>query len=111
MNRKHIGSSFFDTVDEWKKNPAFRQAYEERREKFELALQIKKLREHEGLSQRQLAKISSVPQSVIARIESMNSKTLPRLDLVSRIVASMGYSAKIVFNKDSRTRHRLAGAA
>ena len=99
MTNKHIGSSFSDSVKEWKKNHAFNQVYEERREKHEISLQIKNLREHEGLSQRQLAEISSIPQSVIARIESLNAKTLPRLDLIGRLVASMGYSAHLVFDK------------
>ena len=106
MNHKYIGSGFSNTLKEWKKDPEFLKHYEERKEKYELALQLKKIREQEGLSQRELAEISSIPQSVIARIESLNSKTLPRLDLIGKIVGSMGYSAHIVFDKISSNANK-----
>lgn len=112
MNSKHIGSSFSETLKEWKKNPEFKRAYEERHEKHEISLQLKKIREREGLSQRELAEMSSIPQSVIARIESINSKTLPRLDLIGRLVSSMGYTARVVFAKtDSKRSKRRTGVA
>jgi DNA-binding XRE family transcriptional regulator len=104
MNRKHVGSSFFDDVKRWEKeDPTFRKAVDEHVEKAKLAKMLKDIRGHEHLSQAQLAEKAHVTQSVIARIETGKSRTLPRLDLFNRILHSAGYETLIVAKKKGRT--------
>ena len=50
-------------------NPEFLEVYLEEKAKLENAVAVLKAREAAGLTQRDLAKISGVPQSTIARIE------------------------------------------
>lgn len=104
MNRKHIGASVFDDVKQWKKaDPAFGKAVDEYVEKAKLAQMLKEIREKENLSQLQLADKANVSQSVIARIETASSRTLPRLDLFNRILHSVGYETSIVAKKKGST--------
>lgn len=50
-------------------NPALTESYLEEKAKLENALAVLKAREDAGLTQRDLAEKSGVPQSTIARIE------------------------------------------
>jgi ribosome-binding protein aMBF1 (putative translation factor) len=103
MNKKHIGASVFNDVKRWKKdNPAFRKAVDEYVEKAKLAMMLKEVRQKEGMSQTELAEKAKVPQSVIARIETCSSRTLPRLDLFNHILNSVGYETFIVARKNGR---------
>lgn len=64
--------------------------------RFEAAL-IRKMveaREHKGLSQRALAKLSGVQQPVIARLERMNAT--PQVDTLLRLLVPLGYTLDIV---------------
>jgi DNA-binding XRE family transcriptional regulator len=102
MNRKHIGSNVMETVRKWEKDPAFKNSVEEYVEKAKLAEMLKNIREIEHMTQAQLAEKAHVPQSVIARIETGASKTLPRIDLFNRILSSAGYETHIVAKKKGR---------
>jgi DNA-binding XRE family transcriptional regulator len=104
MNRKHIGSSFFDDVKRWEKeDPTFRKKVDEYVEKAKLAKMLREIRENEHLTQAQLAEKAHVTQSVIARIEAGSSRTLPRLDLFNNILHAAGYETHIVARKRGRT--------
>lgn len=50
--------------------------------------EVTKLRKEKGISQRQLGELSGVKQPVIARME--NGKTVPNLNTVLRVLASLG---------------------
>ena len=78
-----------------KDNPEFAKGYKQERERLEVAVALMKLREEEGLSQRQLAEISGKPQSTIARIEngSMNAS----LGALRDIAASVGKRVDLRF--------------
>ncbi|MCR2051112.1 helix-turn-helix domain-containing protein [Acetatifactor muris] len=52
-----------------------------------------KAREKKGFSQRDLATLSGVKQSVIARLESM--KSTPQIDTLLKILAPLGYTLSI----------------
>jgi ribosome-binding protein aMBF1 (putative translation factor) len=96
MNKKYVGVSLEEAIKVWeKKDPGLRAKIDEYKEKAELAMLLKKTRTKEAMSQTELAKKANVPQSVIARIESLESKSLPRLDLYSRIMSSIGYPLRI----------------
>ena len=51
-------------------------------------------REKQGLTQRDLAKISGVKQPAIARIESLRST--PKLDTLLNVLIPLGYSLEII---------------
>ena len=51
-------------------------------------------REKQGLTQRDLAKISGVKQPAIARIESLPST--PQLDTLLKVLIPLGYSLEII---------------
>jgi ribosome-binding protein aMBF1 (putative translation factor) len=91
MNKKHVGSSVSDTFKEWDKNPIFKAKVDRYVEKKEMGMLLKRIREKEALSQAKLAQMARVPQSVIARIESPNARTLPQITLYSKIINAMGY--------------------
>ncbi len=103
MNRKHIGSNVMETIREWEKDPAFKKAVDEYVEKAKLAKMLREIREKEHLTQAQLAAKAHVTQSVIARIETGSSRTLPRLDLFNSILQAVGYETLIVARKRGRT--------
>lgn len=103
MNKKHIGSSFFDDVKKWEReSPEFREQVQEQIEKRKLAEMLREIREKEHLTQKELAEKAHVTQSVIARIETGSSKNLPRLDLFNKILNSVGYETSIVARKKGK---------
>lgn len=103
MNRKHIGSNVMETIREWEKDPVFKKAVDEYVEKAKLAKMLREIREKEHLTQAQLATKAHVTQSVIARIETGSSRTLPRLDLFNNILQAVGYETLIVARKRGHT--------
>lgn len=102
MNRRHIGSNVIETVRKWEKDPAFKKAVEEHIEKAKLAKMLREIREKEHMTQAELAEKAHVTQSVIARIETGASRTLPRLDLFNGILHAAGYETHIVAKKRGR---------
>lgn len=60
---------FDDLLKEQLKDSKFREGYYEEQARLENAVAVLKAREAAGLTQRDLAKKSGVPQSTIARIE------------------------------------------
>jgi DNA-binding XRE family transcriptional regulator len=113
MKNKHIGSSVFDDIKRWeKKDPSFRKAVNEYKEKAMLGMMLREIREKEHITQTEMAAKAHVPQSVIARIETGSSKTLPRLDLFNRIVHAAGYETHIIAKKrNSKIEVTLKAAA
>jgi ribosome-binding protein aMBF1 (putative translation factor) len=72
----------------WKKDPAFRDAYEKLKPEFALALALIKAREKAGMTQAQVAKRMGTTQSVVARIES--GQNPPNLKTLSRYARAVG---------------------
>jgi|WetSurMetagenome_2_1015567.scaffolds.fasta_scaffold1166109_1 DNA-binding XRE family transcriptional regulator len=100
MKKKHIGTSVFKDVNRWKREDAsLGKSVAEHIEKAKLGMMLKEVRAKERMTQGQLAEKAHVTQSVIARIESGSSKTLPRLDLFNRILHAAGYKTHIVVKK------------
>lgn len=92
--------------DEAMKRPAYRETYETRRLIGEVAMEVRRLREDAGLTQRQLAAAINSTQPVIARLERGADQRVPRVDLLRRIAEACGRGVKIVF-----TRRRPAAGA
>ena len=78
------------------KNPAFRKAYEDLEEEFELAKQIIRFRIDRNLSQAQLAKLVGTSQPAIARLESGNHRNLT-LGFLSRLANALDLRAELKF--------------
>ena len=61
---------------------------------IELIGKMVEAREKNGLSQRELARISGVKQPAIARLESM--KAIPQIDTLFKVLNPLGYTISIV---------------
>lgn len=111
MNKKHIGISLEEAAIQLeKKHTGLRVAIDQYKEKVEMAKLLRNLREQEHVSQIELAEMANVPQSVISRIESSNSRTLPRFDLFTRLVSSLGYRITLGVEKRRISRKSLVAA-
>jgi transcriptional regulator with XRE-family HTH domain len=64
-----------------------------------IAGMIKEVRRREGLSQAELGKAAEITQAGIARLEAGND--IPRLDLLTRLLAGAGYELRLVASKKS----------
>ena len=84
-------------LDECKKSPEFAQEYRKEKERLSAAVALLKLREEEGMTQRQLAAATGKTQSTIARIE--NGSMNPSIKLLSEIAAALGRSLEFSFSK------------
>ena len=76
--------NFKDYLNEQLKDPEFKKEFENETTKLESAIALTKVRKESGLSQRDLATVSDVPQSTIGRIE--NHSMNPSLDMVMSIL-------------------------
>lgn len=76
-----------------KTDPVGKEIIEQAESEAKIISAIIKRRNELGLSQRQLAELCEMPQSSVARIESV--KTMPRLDTVVKIFNKLGLSFTI----------------
>ena len=65
---------------------------------LEFISEIAIMREDEGISQKELSKISGVAQKTISRIES--GKDVPTLETIGKLIQALGYTPKITFEKN-----------
>lgn len=73
---------FRDRLNRDLKNPEFRKAFEEEEIFAEIAIQIAKLREKEGLSQKELAEKLHTTQQTVSRLEDMDNTSYSLKTLV-----------------------------
>ena len=90
------GRRFRDYLKEQLKDPAVREAYEEEGLFVELAIQIGRLRERKGLTQRALARRLHTSQQTISRIESPRNGSLSLRTLV-KLAHALGKEVKVQF--------------
>jgi transcriptional regulator with XRE-family HTH domain len=74
---------------------AFAQEFQDESERLDIAVALMKLREQEGLTQKQLAERAHKPQSTIARIE--NGTLNPSYKVLRDIAHSVGRRLDIQF--------------
>jgi predicted transcriptional regulator len=74
---------------------AFAKEYGREKERLQVAVALMKLRESEGLTQRQLAEKAGKPQSTIARIE--NGAMNVTFGTLNEIAASLGKTVEVHF--------------
>lgn len=75
-------------------NPDFKAGFEAESTKLSSAVALMEARESAGLSQRELAKLASIPQSTVARIESGNNTSF---DTLAKIASALGKELKVEF--------------
>ena len=90
------GRRFRDYLKEQLKDQAVREAYEEEGLFVELAIQIGRLRQRRGLSQRALAKRLHTSQQTISRLESPRNGSLSLRTLV-KLAHALGKEVKVQF--------------
>ncbi|TMJ56640.1 MAG: helix-turn-helix transcriptional regulator [Alphaproteobacteria bacterium] len=98
MSRKMIPVEA--AFEQWRKDPAYRKAYDALEEEFSLATAMIRARANAGLTQAQLAKRMRTTQAVIARLESGRVK--PSTRTLERFAAATGMRLKISFEPRGR---------
>src|SRR3989339_46098 len=78
------------------KDPEFKTHYQEERQALKLAMKIAELREKNGLSQQQLAKLMGTSQQAISRIESGEYEGFT-LKTLEKVAEATGMKVKIDF--------------
>lgn len=86
-----------DYIKEQLKDPEFKEAWKETEEPYQIVAQIIQLRKDLGLTQKQLADLTEMKQSAIARVENGDGGI--RLDTLIRITSKLGAKVKIVPDK------------
>ena len=87
--------NFKDYLNEQLKDPEFKKEFENETTKLESAIELTKVRKESGLSQRDLATVSDVPQSTIARIESGANTSI---DTLTKIANALGKRLTVNFS-------------
>jgi ribosome-binding protein aMBF1 (putative translation factor) len=82
---------------DWRKDPRYRQAYDELEQEFSLATAMIRARAAAGLTQEQLARRMRTTQAVIARLESGRVK--PSTRTLERFADATGMRLKISFER------------
>ncbi len=74
-----------------------REEYEKLKPIYELRKKLTALRKESGMTQEELAEKLHTKKSNISRLESVNSKSSPRLSTIEEYAHAMGYELKINF--------------
>jgi ribosome-binding protein aMBF1 (putative translation factor) len=77
----------------WRRDPAFREAYDALESEFGIAAVLIAARSRAGLSQAQVAKRMGTTQSVVARLESGRQR--PSLSSLSRYAKATGSRLRV----------------
>lgn len=93
---KKIGHVEYTTLDDIWNNEELVSAEDKARLEFEVSLigKLIEARETKGITQIELARMTGVKQSAIARLESM--KATPQIDTLFKILKPLGYTLAIV---------------
>jgi DNA-binding XRE family transcriptional regulator len=98
---KKIGNTKYTTIDDLWNDKDFISEEEKAKIEFAVALigKLIEARESRGITQSELAKMSGVKQSAIARLESM--RATPQIDTLFKVLKPLGYTIAIVSDKQS----------
>lgn len=89
--------SWADIRDRRLAKPAARAGYERARRAFELAEQVRALREAKGISQSELARRIGSTQPAIARLEA--GGVAPSIETLERIAHALGLELSVSFTR------------
>lgn len=65
--------------------------------KLELIGRVKGIREHKGLSQSELSRLSGVPQKTISRME--NGLSVPNMETMCKLLGAMNYQLNFTLSE------------
>lgn len=91
MTRKTIPAK--QVFAAWRKDPAYREAYEALEDEFALAAQVIEARARAGLTQAELAERMGTSQSAIARLESGAAR--PSVATLEKLAKATGSRLRI----------------
>src|SRR2546428_340892 len=94
-------------LEEQLRNPDFAERFERAGEAWDVALQIARLREQAGLSQKELARKLGTSQQQISRLESPDYEG-HSLSMLRRVAKALGVHLRVVFDPDTETSSRIA---
>lgn len=95
MNKKITGVKLYSLDEVFKKKTKeFQRGYQEESARIELAKKIKAAREKQKLTQKTVAKMASMPQSVIARLESGEHGV--SVDTLGKVAHALGKQIDLV---------------
>jgi DNA-binding XRE family transcriptional regulator len=86
-----------ESFTEWRKDPAYREAYDALDGEFALAAALIEARSETGISQEEIAKRMHTSQPAIARLEGGHGN--PSLKTLRRYAAATGTRLRIVFER------------
>ena len=87
--------NFKDYLNQQLPDPQFKQEFENETTKLESAIAVTHVRKEAGLTQRELANVSKVPQSTIARIETGANTSV---DTLTKIANALGKKLTVSFS-------------
>lgn len=87
--------NFKDYLNQQLQDPQFKQEFENETTKLESAIAVTHVRKEAGLTQRELANVSKVPQSTIARIETGANTSV---DTLTKIANALGKKLTVSFS-------------
>ena len=93
MSRKMI--SVEESFTEWRKDPAYREAYDALEEEFALASALIEARSGANVSQEEIARRMQTSQPAVARLEGGRGN--PSVNTLRRYAMATGTRLKIVF--------------
>jgi ribosome-binding protein aMBF1 (putative translation factor) len=86
-----------DAFEEWRKDPAFIEAYDALEEEFALAEALIRARAGASMTQEDVAKAMGTTQAVVARLES--GRSMPSTRTLQRFAEATGTKLRIRFEK------------
>ena len=87
--------TFDDMLKKELENPSFKKEWDKLGPQYDIAERLITARMEKGISRAQLAEITGIKQSIIARIE--NATGNPSVDTLRRIAEGLGKKLKIEF--------------
>lgn len=87
--------NFKDYLNQQLQDPQFKQEFENETTKLESTIAVTHVRKEAGLTQRELANVSKVPQSTIARIETGANTSV---DTLTKIANALGKKLTVSFS-------------
>lgn len=101
-------NAFDNAMGELLDNRNFRQSAERQKAIILMAKMLRQWRAQAGHTQSELAENSGLPQSTIARIESPNNASLPRMETIIAFAHGCGHPA-IIGTPDDFKSHKQDG--
>lgn len=98
------GTPIGEIIHKELRDPEYRRDFLRHYVRVEIASFIKHVRLSRGLTQKQLAARAGVPQSQIARLESVQDVRIPSLDLLIKVLSALESRVELVLLPTFRSR-------